>query len=512
MAFAIVAEFPLGTYRGHRPDGALDEVPAPARLHAALLSAAASGVRAVERDGALHPAPADQAALEWLEAHPPDGLLLPPSLRTEPRAETFRSLGLWQKWTVRSIPRDAEGAVALDGRLAWIWDQNPPDEVRDALAALCPEVAFLGTTESPVVLRVGEATPSHRRDPKATLFRGIGTDLAIAQPGRTAALVAAYGKQLAAVRRAGDDAVKESGEEEQPPPVERAALATARYVVTALPDRAAAVAPPWETALVLPLAATVPPASRVAWAVALHRAVVALIGDGAPRFVTGRYAAGDPRPPNRLAIQYVTRELPLAFALTEPAAFVLLVPPDADAQERRTLDRALRQLTQLRLTQHRVVAIGGRAMQTLPATAFWNAPPADHRRVWVTVPAAIPESFPVRGRSWTLEDAVLLSVALLWRDALDGRGHGRDWYARLASRARAHGVRVAHAHRLHAQRLERFVHRLPSGMVIQPYEATLTLGDLAGERTVLAIGQSRHLGGGLLVPSDLPQPSGVTEE
>ena len=46
MSFAIIAEFPLGTYRGRSADGRVDPLPSPARLHAALLNAAAQGVRA----------------------------------------------------------------------------------------------------------------------------------------------------------------------------------------------------------------------------------------------------------------------------------------------------------------------------------------------------------------------------------------------------------------------------------------------------------------------------------
>jgi len=42
------------------------------------------------------------------------------------------------------------------------------------------------------------------------------------------------------------------------------------------------------------------------------------------------------------------------------------------------------------------------------------------------------------------------------------------------------------------------------GSVVQPYRAEVMLGDLAGDRTMVAVGQSRHLGGGLLVPCDLP--------
>jgi CRISPR-associated protein Csb2 len=53
----------------------------------------------------------------------------------------------------------------------------------------------------------------------------------------------------------------------------------------------------------------------------------------------------------------------------------------------------------------------------------------------------------------------------------------------------------------------RYVHRTAEGTVIQPYRATVRLGGLAGQQTVVAIGQSRHLGGGLLVPLDLPAPA-----
>ena len=49
------------------------------------------------------------------------------------------------------------------------------------------------------------------------------------------------------------------------------------------------------------------------------------------------------------------------------------------------------------------------------------------------------------------------------------------------------------------------MHRVNEHAIVRPYRATLTVGDLGGDRTVQAIGQSRHLGGGLLVPIDLPE-------
>ncbi|MDP2350307.1 MAG: type I-U CRISPR-associated protein Cas5/Cas6, partial [Chloroflexota bacterium] len=55
-----------------------------------------------------------------------------------------------------------------------------------------------------------------------------------------------------------------------------------------------------------------------------------------------------------------------------------------------------------------------------------------------------------------------------------------------------------------------YVHHVTPEMAVQPYRAALRLGSLAGDRTILAIGQSRHLGGGLLTPLDLPADAGGT--
>ncbi len=86
MSFAVLAELPLGAYRGLTADGTLDPVPAPARLHAALLCAAAAGPRAVADGEVLRPSEEDAAALAWLEQHPPDGVCLP--RRKEQRTTT----------------------------------------------------------------------------------------------------------------------------------------------------------------------------------------------------------------------------------------------------------------------------------------------------------------------------------------------------------------------------------------------------------------------------------------
>ena len=52
--------------------------------------------------------------------------------------------------------------------------------------------------------------------------------------------------------------------------------------------------------------------------------------------------------------------------------------------------------------------------------------------------------------------------------------------------------------------MDRYAHKVNEHAVVRPYRAVLRLSGVAGDRVVQAIGQSRHLGGGLLVPRDVP--------
>jgi CRISPR-associated protein Csb2 len=67
------------------------------------------------------------------------------------------------------------------------------------------------------------------------------------------------------------------------------------------------------------------------------------------------------------------------------------------------------------------------------------------------------------------------------------------------------GAAVVAARPLHTSAVQNYVHRVHEHAVVRPYHATLCTGGLGGDRTVQAIGQSRHLGGGLLIPLDLPE-------
>jgi CRISPR-associated protein Csb2 len=500
MSFAIVAEFPLGTYRGHGPDGRLDPLPSPARLHAALLNSAGLGVHAEEAAGGLQPRATDRAALAWLEAHAPDAITSPPSVMDMGVAAAYRAEGFFgvrDKHRVLASRSDQLGAVAIAAPVAWLWDDAPPSEVAGALAEMCQEVSHLGTAESPVVLRISAADPTHRLDPQASLFSGQGVEVEIPRLGRTAALERAYAVATGRAPSASADRASRA-EGAVTSPVQRSSLGLARYVPLIAPPPPA----PWPTVVLLPIDEYLPVDTRVMWSVALHRALISRIGDGAPALVTGRYEPGVARPANRLAVQYLPSSIPGAPETGSAGAFVLLIPPEVDPADLATLDRAVREIAQVRLGARWSLRLR-HGYRVIAGDTFWAPVPDGHVRVWVTGTPAIPESRPLRGRPWTIGDAALLSVGLAFRGRFDRPAKRADWYEALVDGVTDAGSVVLEAHKLNDDGRQ-YVHHVTAETAIQPYRAALRLGSLVGDRTILAIGQSRHLGGGLLTPLDLP--------
>lgn len=262
---------------------------------------------------------------------------------------------------------------------------------------------------------------------------------------------------------------------------------------------------PWPTVILLATPLELRPEQRVAWCGALHRALIARIGFGAPPLITGSYPAGVRPPANRLAIQYLPAGMLTSHGVGS-GAFALLIPAGAASEDLAALYGALRGLDGFsnRGARAEVTEIVG-----VSGGEFWAAPLPGSVRRWVTNPVAVPETVRQRrgtgtGRSWALSDAVRVSVGLVWRDVVAGQRRSSRWFEEIAVATREHGVQVHDAQLLNVSDVSVWVHRTPREMLVQPYRATVSLGRLATDRTLVAIGQSRHLGGGLLVPVDSP--------
>jgi CRISPR-associated protein Csb2 len=264
---------------------------------------------------------------------------------------------------------------------------------------------------------------------------------------------------------------------------------------------------PWTDVLLLPLDRAVPEKDRVGLAVATHRALIAAIGDGAPPVVTGFYPEGSSRPANRLAIQVVDAampvDLPAAMAGT-PAVLALLLPSDAVPADVAVLLGALSTLRSVRGRGGVVRRVTARP-EAMSGSAFWRPPAPGTLRRWRTSPPALPDTRGLRNGAWTFAHAALLSLGYVWKDRLElppSRGEQRQ--VAVVAAVQAADVAVVSTVPVRESDVRPYVHKVHPHAVVRPYRADLWLGDLAPARCVQAIGQTRHLGGGLLVPADSP--------
>lgn len=520
MAFAIVADWPLGTYRGAGPDGTPERIPSVARLHSALLCAAGFGPRAVSvGPDSLDLADADAVALRWLEENPPDSVRLPAlqvNVKNVKKAIAYRDDGTFTKpqkstmLTTKKLGKAPDEATAVDGQFVWIWRQDPPDLVRTVLEQLCPDVPYLGTTESPVRLTTvigDDFGGTHDLNPKADLFTVGAEGLDRPVKGRVSELSGAYRSANGKPPSAAGDKCKTDESSHSAVPL-RTAVETAWYS----PQVAVTADVPWPQVITIPMSAPIPERERVSWAVAVHRALIKLIGEGAPAMITGSYPDGVRRPANRIALHMLDADLALGGG--RPSLLVL-VPGDADAADLAVLQQAVTDLSTLRGPRGDSRKLAPADTRVLDGSLFWPAPRPGMIRLWRTTPAAVPETRGSRNAEWNFANAALLSMGFVWKDhrsrvpKISGRG---DAYHRLLAAAVSEtGVAVLHTRAVRTTDADKYVHKINEHAVVRPYRACLSLGNLAGSQTILAIGQSRHLGGGLLVPFDVAEGTAISE-
>lgn len=520
MPFAIVADLPLGSYRGSSADGNPERIPSVSRLYSALLSAAGFGPRAVQRTPeSLDVSDADESVLRWLEDHPPTSVRIPAlAVNSGNGAAAYRDDGTLKKdsksgtWAIKKLPKIPNAGTAVDGTFAWIWEQAPPEPVRIALEQLCPDVAYLGTSESPVRLTAmtGDAFEATLdRDPAASLFTTGATGIELPGPGRLEELSGAHRAATVTVPSAAKD--KHGTDEKSLAPVPpRKSVQTAWYT----PRQPGVGNVPWPQVITIPVSQAIPDQDRVTWAVAVHKALVKALDFGAPPLVTGSYPDGVRPPANRVALHFLDESMPaLPDAIKangRTAWLAVLVPDRADAADLEALRRAL---TQVRSLQGKRLWLFPREAKVLNGRQFWDEPEPGQVRLWRTAPAAIPDTRGSRDANWQFSHAALLSLGFVWQDQeRDGErilpqvpGRGSAYYRGLARAVNDAGVAVVHARAVRTSDVNRYVHKINKDAVVRPYTAVLSLGGLPGPRVIQAIGQSRHLGGGLLVPLDIPE-------
>ena len=497
---SITAHFLLGVYHGHAADGSPDPVPSPARLLSALVSAAHVGT-AAPGDGTAKPQ--YSAALRWLEEHPPDGICLPAAMSVgigASRIFMHRRNGSIKNDKYKTEVRVVSDGYAIDGVFGWIW-ADMPDDVRNAVSRLCEDVPCLGEMDSPVVMSTEKVEANWWIDPEASAFSPGGLRVQVPSSGRINALRKLHFQS---------HPYEDSSDSDREFLTSGGFLRDVRYVPVEPVRHNGRCRSPWRDVLIFladdGTGREITPERRVSWCVAFHRALVARIGDGAPALVTGRYQEGLTRPANRLAIQYVPASV-LAQSVVEteldvPGAFLIMLPSDVSDDDEGVVLRALAGMTRLNHRRDEAPARLRPAGEVFDAQGFWRPPAQGTQRLWSPTPVAVPEVTRQRG-DWTFEDAILLSLGFVWRDHFEAVPKGTRGYRSLVARVRERGAGVMWHHRI-TRNPSLYAHKMPKGVTAQPYTALVSVGDLLGDTGLAAVGQSRHLGGGLLVPADLP--------
>lgn len=517
MAFAIVADLPLGTYRGAGTDGCPERIPSVVRLHSALLCAAGFGPRAVEGDHvSLDVADTDVLALRWLEDNPPDSVRIPALEVNLGRAVAYRDDGTLKKppkstaLTIKKLPKAPDAATAVDGQFVWIWRHDPPEQVRAALEQLCPDVPYLGTSESPVRLTAvtgDDFEATHDLNQGAGLFTVGGTGIDRPVVGRLAELSDAHRMATGTPPSAAKDRYATDERSRSPVPG-RQAVETSWYT----PRGAEPTEVPWPQVIAIPMDRPVPEQDRVTWAVAAHRALIRLIGDGTPALITGSYPEGARRPANRIALHLVDAGV---VPQVQRPCLLIMIPTDPDPADVDVLQQAVAALRSLRGPGGRTRELDPTWVRVMDGSRFWSPPRPGTVRLWRTVPAAIPDTRGSRNAEWNFTHAALLSIGFVWKDLRDRlpkvSGHGDAYYRSLAAAVSSAGVAVVHARAVRSSDVGRYMHKVNADAVVRPYTAYLSMGSLAGPRTIAAIGQSRHLGGGLLLPFDVAEGADVED-
>ncbi|WP_426716398.1 type I-G CRISPR-associated protein Csb2 [Corynebacterium auriscanis] len=500
---SLRVRFPGGVYRGHLPDKSPERMPQPARLHAALLNSAGRGIKAERaRNGALRPSEASVGALKWLEDNPPDGIEVPSHQWVDPNHKRFiyREVSSINN-KHRTEERAISDGVAVASHFGFLWEDVPVD-VAKTVEDLCSDIAYIGEAESIAIVEPGKVTPTLILDQNASPFTRTGQGLDCAQPGRTQFLIDQFEKR-AAVRSRKKEKTKWS---ELPisNPTPRTFVSPCRYRKA----EARRSIGPWTDVVFLGLPGKdIPIERRVELAKTVHRALVASIGFGASPMITGKYPKSiRKRPSNHLAIHYLS-ELEAHHLGYNHGVVAILVPRDADELGLKQLAMAMKRLASNGLWSavlgRREVTFDGRSCA---AESFWPEVEAGKKRLWRSATAIVPDTRPVSrrrfGAPWTLADAGLLSIAFTWKDELEFSGKHDHLYINGRNAAYGKGARVFEA-KTTAFRPRQYAHTVPSDVTVHAWNGLIDLGELSDECTIAAIGQSRHMGGGLLVPEDI---------
>ncbi|MCO6558354.1 MAG: type I-U CRISPR-associated protein Cas5/Cas6 [Bifidobacterium sp.] len=557
MPFIISAHFLMDTYQGADDTGRPESYPSPERLYKALVSVAHTVFR-------FRDASADErhlsddaiaAALEWFEGNPPEAIRLPGKIRRNSRRNSrliaYRDKGNWDKAQsaktvdvvngLQDIQSHKESKVGIatayddaGGDLAWQWVEAPDEHVRETLEALCWEVPYLGEACSPVSLSAHEMDEDTYPLPGSLVIdrqlslrnASISEEFQVPCEGHLQELEDGYA-QANPHRKT----KKIAFSEHENTVVSDSLTQHVRNVGYLRPrseDDLKKLRAPWSLGVFIPVEVLGEKQKRqwqpresqyVAWCVALHRLLVRMGGFGVTSVLTGKYEHGIERPANNVAIQILRDEgLPIASETLQRMnlpGFLVMVPRSASGADASTIISLCESVQgrKLYFSRNSETLRLGEAVTDIDLSQFWEPVRTGFRRFWTPSPfclretRSIPSADP--GKRWKAREDVALAVGHVWRKnfkpSLPCDSKEEEYWGFVDNVLEAKSpVGIFSARIVARTQMGDYAHRSNPSTPLLGAMASLRL-DLATEKEVVAIGQSRHLGGGLLIPVDYPK-------
>ena len=262
----------------------------------------------------------------------------------------------------------------------------------------------------------------------------------------------------------------------------------------------------------------------VGWAVALHRFLVKQWGvDPAPSLV-GKYVSVMKRPANNVAIQILDSELKSSYGIQlrddvarKLPGFLIMLPKDMPQHDMQKLYDVCRRSNGKALYFSQAVPklrLGESAL--IDAEHLWKPVSVDFVRYWMPRPLAIAETRPIpdpkKKRHWRAAESMYLALGHVWRDKyvpndIQGTRESRYWETVDAVADQSSNFRIFDCRRVSRVNMIDYAHHTNSSNVLRAMSALIAISDGEGslDCAALAVGQSRHLGGGFLVPLDFPK-------
>lgn len=555
MSFVISAHFLMGMYQGRDSSGEPERYPTPDRLFKALLSVAClnfgyTGKECPESEEISE-------SLHWLEGNPPDKIRLPFAIHSDGHgAIAYRDKGFRErdnktkKYREKMASSPAMSAYRYqDGdALEWVWSDPPSERIARCLENLCEEIPYLGESCSKVhvvaQVREDNSETSEQRSrayvkDEATGLGALNSHLFINCPiqGRLEELCGNYNElksKKVSKREVKELTVKETNLLAEIP--EGRFISAVAYRGEGLDTQdSATMAPPWDRAILMPVHMALsrsewqPRQSQtVRWAVAMHRFLIRKWGFGAPATLTGRYMKipGIVQPANNVAIHVLSDSLGKEFlSKLLPSirqhlpAFLILIPREMSTEDFAELcDICQRSQGSSLYCGHDLETLVFGETDILAVSTVWQEPAKDRVRYWKPVPFAMAETRaftdPQGARKWRARESVALSIAHVWRDSFgtqsERTGHWAKeqgyWAAADAVLDDSSPVQIIDAEPTFRTHMEDYAHHVQESNVLRGCNALIRFGEGSPiECCAAAIGQTRHLGGGFLVPVDVPR-------